>query len=155
MSRARIPFWVIAVLLVLLATALQAGGGISLYGVKPNFIISVLVVISFFIDNLALYLLLILLATLGVSFGPGISKEGVAIVLVALAAFVGKSRIVWPELWGAGIATALATVGLYLLIDPVFIWQHPGLLLLEVVYTVIIGLLLFELLYWWRRRDQS
>ena len=134
-----------AAIAVLLAATLQSEHLFGIIGIRPNLTLVTLIVLSFFIEDLALYCLLILLGCIGIHFTPGISRETVALALVALAGFLVKERAVWPGVSGTAILIFFGTVGIYGAVAPAFLYQHPLSVLFEAVYNIVLGLVLYEL----------
>lgn len=140
-------FWfgALAAATVLLAAVMQNEHWFALAGIRPNLALVALIVLSFFIEDVALYCLLILLASIGLHFSPGLSREIVALALVALAGFFIKERAVWPGISGSAILLACGTFAVYAIVDAPYLYHNFTGALLESVYNVVLGLILFEI----------
>lgn len=144
----RIYIGLTGLLLTLVAGAVQVNSPIDFWGIKPNLILIVLIVFGFFTENFIFFLILTLLGSIGIKFMPGLGLDAVAIAVVALCAFIVKSRAVSGGLLGVTILLALGTFGTYLIVSPGFFYNHFLVVLIEAVYNVVLGAILFELLQW-------
>jgi hypothetical protein len=139
-------FWGVlaAVLLVLIVSGLQHQHLFAIAGIRPNLALVALTVLAFFIEDLAVYTLLVVLACIGIRFQPGISPEIAVFALVAMLAFFIKQRAVWPGISGTAILLLLGTLTIYAFIAPSFLFGSFAIVLSEAVYNIVLGLVLFE-----------
>ncbi len=145
----REKFAITAAIIVVLAAVLMQTQSLRIAGASANFVLVALIVLGFFTDNFAFYAVCVLLATLLVRFSPlVIDPLAVVTAALALVAFWIERRLMWQGMIGIIITVITATLGAYILLEPQFIWQEPGLLAAELVYNVVVGVLLFEVLQW-------
>lgn len=148
MMRRQTAVSVISVALIIAAAALSHAPWLRVSGIAPNLVLVTLIVIALLTDNVAWYGLLLLLAATLARFTPTLfDPVAVVTIVVAAAAFWFKRRMVWPGSIGITILAASGTVATYLLLSPSFIWQYPGVVFFELVYNVIIGIVLFEVMH--------
>ena len=149
-------FWfvVFSVIAILLAATLQSSHMFGIVGIRPDLVLVVLVVLSFFTESLVVFSLLVLLGSIGIHFEPGISAEPVALAVLSLTGFFIKNRAVWPGLAATGILLFLGTFALYALIEPSFIYNHFTVVLFEAVYNIVLGLVLFEAISLYVKKTQ-
>lgn len=141
----RIRLAVTSFVMVMVASALMFSGALRINGIAPNAVLVVLIVVSFFSENTLFYILLALVGALFVRATPTIFDPlAVATTILALLVFFLQRRMVWPGMLGTILTVGATTILLYVGIAPGFLWQHPGLVGLELVYNVVIGLVVFE-----------
>ncbi len=136
----------IVVALILMAGALQMHGALAVYGIRPDLMLVVLIVSALFTDNFLLYLLLTLIASIGIRFAPGFGPEAFALVVVSLGVFAVKSKIVWPGLLGSAILIGAGTIAVYTLGSMQFLFRHPGIVAAEALYNIVLAAILYEVL---------
>ena len=142
-SRAKLG--IIAFVTILIAAALMHSGLTRVFGIAPNLVLVSLVVFSFFSDNILFFALLTILGSILVRATPAIFDPLATVTTVlALLVFIFERRMVWPGSVGTAIMVGITTVLTYAFINLSFLASHFGLVLAELVYNVVIGLILFE-----------
>jgi hypothetical protein len=143
----RIGLAITSFALVILSSALMQAQVLRIGGVTPNVLLVSLIVIGFFSENVIFYTLVVLVGAL---FGRAtpivLDPYALATTGIVLAAFIFGQKMVWPSLFGVGSIVSIATVLTYLLVSPQTLWGHPEMWLLELVYNIGIGLLMFEIM---------
>jgi len=139
-------FAVSAFTLILLSGALMQVSALRIYGVAPNLILVSLVVCSFFTEEPVFFTLLVLAASWIVRVTPTIFDPLAAVtLLIGLAVFWIQRRMVVRGLFGVSLILGISTVAVYAWVNPSFIWLHPGEVLWELIYNLILGFALFEI----------
>ena len=153
--RQRRTVWIgiTGVLLVLLAGALQMHRAFPVAGIRPNFILTALIVVSFFVEDTPWYLATALIASISIRFSGGWSIEALAIILIGIGVFFIKSKIVWPGVYGSAILIALSTLVLYAFIGIHFLFSSFGIVAAEILYNIALGFILYESLEWLTKRS--
>ncbi len=138
---------VLAFALVIICAALMQHDALRIAGIAPNLILVTLIVFSSFTENPLFYAVLVLVGTVFGRATPVVFDSlAVATAVLCFAVFWLQRRMVWPGLVGTGISVTIATVLTYAFLAPRFLWQHPGIWLLELAYNVMLSLVLFEVL---------
>ena len=135
------------IIIVFLCALLQSSALITIYGVKPNFLISALVVLLFSARNFWQYLILVLTAAVSLKYSALLSKEILIFAGIMILAYFLKKYLVEYEFIAIFILTAFITIIFYLLIDYRFAFNNPNSLLLETAYNIFASavlLLLYE-----------
>ena len=129
--------------LVLLAGFLQHSPVFSVFGVRPDFVLVLLLTLSFVIDKFPAYLWLVVLGLFCLKFQSGFDGSLLGIGLFSVAAFwLGREM---PSLWilNNTILVSAATLVSYLLAKPSFILSNWLVVVAEILYNLIIGSLMF------------
>ena len=136
----------ILVLLIVVLSFLQVAG-ISVFDAKPNLALVAVIAASFFISDIWEGFLLILISALILKFGPAVGNKDILIfsLLGALAVLL-RNRLPWQATINFLILIILGTLCFYLILSPSLI--PSSILLKEIVYNVISGMLIFALLSW-------
>ncbi len=146
MLEARKIFAIAALLAVLISGALMQASVLRVYGIAPSLVLVCLVVCSFFTESIGFYALLVILAGWSVRVTP-VLFDGVALATTALAfgVFWLQRRIVVKGLIGVSLLIGFTTIVMYAMIQPSFLVRHPGLMMGELLYNLLIGFVLFEI----------
>jgi len=131
------------ILLVGALSFLQAFG-FSVFGVKPNLALAVLIAISFFIANLWEGFLLVLLAALILKFAPGFEKGILTFSLIAAAGLIVKKYLPWRYFLSNLILIGIGTFIFYLFLNPNLIISV--IFLKEIVLNLVAGIIIFAFL---------
>ena len=131
------------VILVAFAGALQATDLAVIGSVKVNLPLAALAAFSFLAPSLAWYLTLLIVAGFFVRFAPGFDLPLLAFTGVALGAFAASRLAPITPLLGAPLTAAVATVALYLIIDPAFVGETPLTVLAELFYNALVAVLCY------------
>ena len=153
-SNKRIWFYILSIGLVLCSATLQGQHMFGVLGIRPNLVLVSLITLAFFINEALLFLLLIILGTIGVSFGSGVSLEAVALAVVVLGAFLTKERVIWPGVFATGILIFFGTFILYAILSSSFIYNHLGTVFFEAMYNVALGVVSYEMLSFYVKKIQ-
>lgn len=113
----------------------------SIFGVKPNLALVAIIVVSFFIVNIWEGFLLIAIAALILKFSPGFSVEILIFSLIAAAAIIIKKYLPWRSMINLVFLIIFATLLFYIFSAPSLIIST--ILLKELAYNIIVGLLIF------------
>lgn len=136
---------VVAALFV--AATLQNSELLTAFGVKPNLVLMLLASLTFFIPRLFVYGSLAVLGALFIDFAPGLSQEGVAMLIVALFLYYLRARFINAGTFTAVGFAAFATVLFYLLVSPTLLYHEVGMVLAEFAYNAFWVAILFNLNY--------
>lgn len=141
-------FFVCALISLFVASVLQGGELVRIFGVKPNLVLVLLSTFSLFAPSFFGYALLSLFAVYTLQFAPGTSWEGWAMLLVAMIFFYAREKFFTPGLFANTIFITLGTILLYLFLEPGFLYHEAGIALFEVVLNACCGVLV----YWFVNR---
>lgn len=143
----RFKLGVFALVVVVAAAALMQRSTLSIAGIAPNLLLVSLIIFSFFSENAVFYAALVFVGVLFGRASPAVFDPfAFTTAGLCLGVFWLQQRMVWPGLISAGTITAIATVLTYIVLSPAFLWQHSGILLAELLYNVVLGLVLFEVI---------
>ena len=141
-----ISLFITAVILVLVSALLQNTEFLSFYGIKINLVLALLLTFGFFIHNFWHYLTLSLEGILLLKISPGLDKQTLALFILVIAAFYLKKYLFWQPIINNVFLIIVATALFYLLIDFDFLIYNTATIILEAVYNVICGLVLYLIL---------
>ncbi|MDP3880674.1 MAG: hypothetical protein Q8Q32_00625 [bacterium] len=131
----------VLIIFLLAVVAVQSSGFLSIFNVKINLILVSIVSLSFFIEGLGSYLLLLVFISLIASVEPGINKELIALFAAGLFALFLKRKFFSPSLATNAISILLCTFIFYLIISPSFI--ATTVFLMELGLNELAGAALF------------
>lgn len=134
------------IILVFLFGLFQSLSLIAFYGVKPNFLLSLLVVLLFSVKNFWQYLILVLTAMLSLGYSVPVAKEIIVFGAIMLSAFYFKKYLTEHVFLSSFFLTAILTTALYAFIDYRFIFNNLNVFLLEMAYNLLISAILGFLL---------
>lgn len=126
-------------IILVVAAAWIQGANFYLFGVKPNWVLTILIVSAFMVSDFWLYAVLVFLGAATLRFQPVFSWELVALVVMALALFWAARYLPLKEAINFIILLTVAPPLFYLLTAPRLLYLRPGILLLEIVYNFILG----------------
>lgn len=136
-----------AIAITIVAAALMQSGALRIMGTAPHVVLAALVAISFFTENSIFYGLVVLIGALFVRSSPAFfDPVAVSLVISATLIFLLERRLVWPGIVGVVLMSAIGTLTTYLYIEPAFLWEYPGVVCIEMLYTVLIAIGIFETL---------
>jgi hypothetical protein len=133
---------VIFFLLVFLSAVIEQTGLLTVFGIKPNLVLTVAAVCTLFAQDFAAYSWLLFFSLVFVRFEPGISREAISLLGAMLVIFWLKERVVRVATGATLIMVSVATLINTLIVAPSFIYAHPIIVLKEIIYNGCIGLLL-------------
>jgi hypothetical protein len=140
----------------LLAATAAAGifqvSGPAIFGVKPNWILTVLIIAAFLAGNFLELSILVLIAAILLRVQPGFFWPALIIGFLAFAVFWLKTRWPWQEFLNVILALVLATFIFYAIIDWQFFLKNYGPVLQEAFYNVIVGAGIYFVFQQWLRR---
>lgn len=134
-----------ALFVLLIAATLQSGELVTFAGVKPNLVLVLLATFSFFVPRFFPYALLSLFGVVTLSFAPGISWEGAALLLVALFFFYVRDRFLSAGFLASVLFSVFGTVMFYLLISPSVLYHEVTVIVKELLYNAVLGAAFFGL----------
>lgn len=138
--------FLIFLILVLLATWLQSSY-FTIAGVRPNLILAVFAALSFLVESFWTYSILSLISIIALRYSPVFSWELMAFWLAIIAIFFLRRILPWHDAVNFIASVVGGTIGLYLLVAPMFIWSQPILVIFELTLTLAIGGLTLLLLH--------
>lgn len=139
-------FAIYALLLVVVAGALMQVSALRIFGVAPNLLLVCLIVCSFFTEQIVFFTFLMLCASLSVrTTGAAFNQLSIATAVFALVVFWLQRRLVVRGFLGVSLLIGFLTPCVYLVIQPTFLWQYPGVVMSEIVYNAVVGFILFEI----------
>ncbi len=131
------------VLLVGLLTFFQVLG-FSVFGVKPNLALAVVIAASFFIASFWEGFLLVALAALILKFSPGFTPEILVFVLIGVSALIVKNYLPWRNFLNNLFLVVAGTFIFYLILSPNLILS--AIFAKELFLNLIAGISIFAFL---------
>jgi hypothetical protein len=133
----------IAILTLVVGATLQSGEFLTAFGVKPNLILVLFAVFSFFIPRFFPYVLLVVLGGALLRFSSGFSWDIAALTIVGLLFYYVRDRFLSSGLIGSLVFIFLGTVLFYLLLAPSFVYHEGVVVVKELFYNGLLGIILF------------
>ena len=139
-------FWkfLLVLLIILLAGLLQNTDFLTVAGVKPNLLLAVLIAASFFIEEAAIYILLVLISAILLKFNAGLEPESVAFALVALAGGLIGKRLSWLPIFNNLALVGAGTIIFYVLTAPAYFVSNFTGFGIELIYNLALSIILFK-----------
>ncbi|MDP3014856.1 MAG: hypothetical protein Q8N28_00305 [bacterium] len=131
------------ILLVGLLTFFQVLG-FSVFGVKPNLALAVVVAASFFIASFWEGFLLVVLAVLILKFSPGFAPEILVFALIGVGALIVKNYLPWRNFLNNLFLVVAGTFIFYLILSPNLILS--AIFAKELFLNLVAGISIFALL---------
>lgn len=126
-------------LLLLLAGLLQSTDFLSVGGVKPNWLLVVIILLVITGRPLLEYVMWSLLATFLLRFSPEpLLWHQLAFLMTVMAIFILNKFLPWSHYINLMAAVIISTALFYLLLSPNFIWQHWTIVIGEIIYNLIV-----------------
>jgi hypothetical protein len=139
-------FIIVAAFLIVALTLVQSASYSVLFGVKPNFILAILIVLAALTESGLTFGFFVLLSGALLSFHEGIGSEIVFLWGVSVAAFLARRILPWHAFLNALAMIVIGTVLFYAALDIGFLYREPSILIQELVYNSVIGGILYGLL---------
>ncbi|MEK7168342.1 MAG: hypothetical protein AAB707_01355, partial [Patescibacteria group bacterium] len=130
------------ILLVGLLTFFQVLG-FSVFGVKPNLALAVVIAASFFIASFWEGFLLVVLAALILKFSPGFAMEILVFALIGTGAIIIKNYLPWRNFLNNLFLVAAGTFVFYLILSPDLILS--AIFAKELFLNLVAGISIFAL----------
>ncbi|MEK7590266.1 MAG: hypothetical protein AAB454_00985 [Patescibacteria group bacterium] len=135
---------ILFILLVAAASIIQNTQLFSVYGIKPDITLVVLLTAIPFVTNFLDYLILV--------FSAGILLQAPAgFLIVSSAAYLIGRRLIWRQSLNNAILIISATIVFYLLSAPLFLYKNWNVVLAEIIYNLILGGVFYFTL--WSKRN--
>lgn len=135
---------ILFILLVAAASIIQNTQLFSIYGIKPDIVLVILLTAIPFFANILDYLILILFAGI-------LLQAPVGFLIVSAAAYFFGRYLNWRQSLNNGVLIISATVVFYLLSAPMFLYQNWNIVLAEIGYNLILGGVFYFIL--WPKRN--
>jgi hypothetical protein len=139
----------ILIILVILSAFLQSFFGFSIFGVKPNLALVVVVAASFFVAGILEGFLLAALAALILKFAPAAGTEILAFSLIAAGAVIVKNHLPWRNFLNFLFLIIAGTLSFYFFLSPKLIVSF--LFAKELFLNAFFGILVFAFLSFLRQ----
>jgi hypothetical protein len=141
--------YIFLVLLVILVGILQSTTVLNLYGIKPNLLLIVLIAASFFVSDTLIYLSLVFLGMIMLSFKGGFELEQLVLGILSIASFFAGQRLHWQPFLMNLFFIGIGTIIFYFMISPAFIFNNSLLVSGEVIYNLALSAIFFKLFSAW------
>lgn len=135
---------ILFILLIAAAGIIQNTQLFSIYGIKPDIVLVILLTAIPFFANFLDYLILILFAGI-------LLQAPVGFLIVSAAAYFFGRYFNWRQSLNNGVLIIFATVVFYLLSAPMFLYQNWNIVLAEIGYNLILGGVFYFIL--WPKRN--
>lgn len=129
------------IILISIVSLAQSFSLIIFNGVKPNFVLAVLVVLIFSEKKFWRYSILVLISLICLNYSAFITKEMAIFGISMLSAFYFKRYLSENIFLYSFLLTSILTTLLYLLVDFRFIITNFNLFFWELFYNVLISLI--------------
>lgn len=139
----------------MLSGLLQSSALFSIFGVKPNLILIILIASAQWIEVFSAYLPVLLLGIILAQFFPGIGSESLSVGLIGLLAFGAAHRLHGRSSVNNLVLTVSGTVAFYLLTNAGHIFQSPWMLIGEVIYNAFLGIIFLKFFQPWLAGDKD
>lgn len=131
------------ILILIFSGVLQNSGLLNVFGIKPNLLLTALIVLSFFSRTFLRYFVLLIIGVFFSRFMAGPEIEPVALGILSLATFGLRGHLPWLPVVNILALTAVGTVLFYLLTGPSFVYNNLAIAVGEIIYNVVLSALLF------------
>ncbi|MDP1719217.1 MAG: hypothetical protein Q8L24_02210 [bacterium] len=135
---------ILAGLLVVLAGLIQNTDLFSIWGIKSNLLLAVMIAVSLFIDSFSWYLLLVLLSVILVRFGVGFRPELLVMAFLLITAYWMRRVLPWRPSIVNCFLVAVTTILFYLLADASYLFDAPFAVAGEIVYSILFCILIYD-----------
>jgi hypothetical protein len=129
--------------------------GFSVFGVKPNLALAVVVAVSFFIVNgqwsIIKGFLLVVLAALILKFSPGFTPEILVFALTGVGALIIKNYLPWRNFLNNLFLVVAGTFIFYLILSPNLILS--AIFAKELFLNIVAGISIFAFLSFLRQNE--
>ncbi len=133
-------------LIVFVSALLQQTPLVMAFGIKANIILVALIAYAFVVRGFFDYIILVLVAAVGIMGSGWLDTPTAAFIAVSCAAY-GARRLLPFQPWLSYMTIVVAsTAALYIIIDWRFIARAPFLFTQEVVYNGVIALCVFAVI---------
>ena len=132
--------FLILLFLITLLSGLQVLG-FCIFGIKPNLVLSVIITISFFVENIWEGFLLVALAGLILKFAPGFESEILVLSLIGAGAILTKKYLPWHYFFSNLILIGLGTLIFYVILASNLITSI--IFFEELAFNIIVGMIIF------------
>jgi len=133
----------ILLFLVILLSGLQVFG-FSIFGIRPNLALAIIITASFFVENIWQGFLLVVLMTLILKFSPGFESEILALSLIGVGAVLIKKYLPWHYFFSNLILVGLGTLIFYVILASSLITSV--IFFEELAFNIIAGMIIFAFL---------
>lgn len=138
-------FKILTILILVIVSAFLQGTNFNIGGVKPNWILTSLAALAFLEADLFFFSIIVLAAIIVLRYQPAFDWNLTALIIVVFAVFFLGRRLPGREIVNFLFVLILATIGIYLLIDPEFIFRNFSFFLRELIYNLILGMAYFHI----------
>ncbi|MEK7554615.1 MAG: hypothetical protein AAB518_01355 [Patescibacteria group bacterium] len=132
-------------LLVLLAGIIQSSGIAAVGGVRPNILLVLLLTLVFFFREWKSYAALIAIATIFSKTEIGFSSPYIVIAIISACVFLVKPHFPGHRFFNVILAVIAGTIITYVITDLKFLGNDPFTVMIEVVYNVLVGIVVYLL----------
>jgi len=129
--------------LVIVLSGLQVFG-FSVFGIKPNLALAVIITASFFVENIWQGFLLVALAGLILKFAPGFENEILTLSLIGAGAILIRKYLPWHYFFSNLILIGLGTLIFYVILASNLITSI--IFFEELAFNIIVGIIIFAFL---------
>ncbi|MFH1759205.1 MAG: hypothetical protein ABH822_01430 [Patescibacteria group bacterium] len=124
------------IVLIIIAALLQGTFILEVWGVKPNLVLALLIVLIFSVRDWLAYSLLVIVGVLLLKSFPGVDWRALAIIPLALGSYFIKDWLPWRPYFSNIVLIAIATA----------IFSLPNFFPGEIIYNLILGTIIYFLL---------
>lgn len=134
-----------ATLIFILAGLFQNTGFFSIFGIKPNLLLTAVIALSFFVSDFLIYSSFVIMGAILLAFTGGFWAEQLIFAALALAIFPICRYLRWQPIFNNLLLIGAGTILFYLLSSPTFLMTNWLFVAGELVYNLVWGVIFFEL----------
>jgi len=132
-----------AVFLIAISAFIQTTELIPIFGIKPNLVFVSLITLIPVTPHFFGYALLTCFGAALLRFSPGVEREIIVLVLLALTLFLLKKVLPGNHFLNMFFLVSIGTALFYLIADVGFLLHNPLIILFEIAYNAVIGILFY------------
>ena len=120
-------------------------GWLAFTGIRPNLVLVFLVILTPFLEDFIFYLVLIILSYLLLKLEPILDWPVLFLMGLLTISYPLARTLPWQRIFNQSFLIILVTVIFYFAISFKFVINNPILLIGEVLYNLVLGLILMSL----------
>lgn len=131
--------------IVLVVGLFQNTNVFSIFGIKPNLLLALLVPAAFFLENILTMTAILAIALFLSDFRSGFTSESASLAVLALVAPALTRRLPWEPFVNNIVLMGAMTVIFYLLASPSYLIHSPIAILFELLLNITFSAIFYNL----------
>lgn len=144
---------IIVFLLVAVAAWLQNTEMLTLYGVKPNLALVLLIILAGITSSLVFFSSLVIVSVLVLQNVFFVSWPTIVFILLTFLIFFLLKRLPWRTTINIFTTIVLFSVIFLILVEPLFVINNVRVIIQELIYNVILGIILYSALFYFFKQQ--